>query len=656
MTTAAPPLARRRVGRIAFPALACAALVAGIFGLCEVAARGWALDPHATELLHVFRGVASSTVVGLFTAWHVRRVPPALDVDHPPLPAEGTPQADQATRENAAWFVAMRWLASLTAVLVTFLATRGGGLLPEESFPRLMACAAALIATNVVFELVSARVVDVHRFLLVQALSDLLILTAMLHFSGGIENPLYPVYLFHVVLAAALVRPGPAYAVTAAASVLLLLLAVTEGFGLVERYPIALGFHRAPLRVGTATLAPIGMLARVASAILLFWVTAFFAVALRNRTRRREEQLLRSSAALRDSNRQLALVADSTGDALLLWNAPRAVGWCNGLARQERRCGVGGARGDCADTCVREPLVTSAFATGAPQEEERVEHRDDGVSRRLHARAVPLRDDRGETERVLLILRDVTATRAMEAEVLHATKMAVLGRVAAGMAHEIGNPLAAMTTRLALLEQDPSPDFVRESARVLGDQVGRITRLVQSVRRFGRPSTAARVPCGVEETAQEVIRMLRLDPRARNVRIEVDVERGLPQVEAVRDQLVQVFVNLALNALESMPQGGRLGIAASRSPIGVRVRFSDTGAGLSPQASANLFRPFFTTKAEGSGLGLFLSRHVVCELGGTIDAFNGSDGGATFEVQLPAASAGGDATPGAREGRWAHPS
>lgn len=653
MTDAPRPSVRPGVGTIARPALACAVLIACVFGVYEFIERTWLTDvgPELRDLLHVLRGVSSTALVGVFVAWHLRRPPPALDIAHPPLPDEHTAEAELASRGNATWFVAMRWLAAVGALLATLLATRSTGILPEESLTRLLACAGVLILMNIGFEHALPRVTNVQRFLFVQAICDLVIITMMLHYSGGIENPLYPVYLFHVVLAAALLPPRAAYAVAAVASVLLVGLGVAEGFGFVDRYPMALGYHRAPVRVGTIMLAPIGVIARVASTLLVCWVTAFFTVALSTRTRQREGQFLRSSAALRDLNRELELVADSIGDALSLWTGPDTVSWCNRPARGRDHCSRE-VRGACPGLCRGDSLVRAAFATGEVMEEERAQIRPDGRSQQLAARAVPLRGSAGNVAQVLLVIRDLTAQRAMEMEVLHGTKMAVLGRVAAAMAHEIGNPLAAMTTRLALIEHDPSPDFVRESAKIIQQQLERIHRLVQSVRRFGRPSSVARSACNIADTVQEVVRVLHMDPRAGNVTIETRVDPDLPPVNAIRDQLTQVFVNLAINALESMPGGGRLAIDVDRVPIGVRVRFTDVGGGLTPQARANLFRPFFTTKTDGSGLGLFLCRRLVCELGGTIEAVD-AEGGTTFEVQLRADPGPTTSPPAGEEGTWA---
>lgn len=584
--------------------------------------------PDAADSVDLGRGVVTLFFVALFIGAHLRNKPPALGAE------ASDPTGAEEMRENARWFIGIRWLAALSSQLAIFFVAGPPALLPAQSFPALQACTLVLVGFNVAFVLTlpGARRLEAH--LSTQAVVDLVLLTLMLHFSGGIENPLYPIYLFHVVLAAALLPPGHAYGVTFVASLLLLALGLGEGFGLVERYPISLGYHRAPMRVGTATLAPAGMVARLGSALLLFWVTAYFAVALRARTREHELGLLRATQAQRDLNRQLGLVVDSIGAALLLWTSPHTVSWCNHIALADHTCADPDHAG-CGTDCLARSLVPAVFASGEDREEERVVHRRDGSSVRLQARAVALRGDKGEVEMVLLIVRDVTALRAMEMEVLHATRMAALGRVAAGMAHEIGNPLAAMNVRLALLRQDPSPDFVRESATLLQQNLERIHRLVLSVRRFGRPPVVERRACSIEDAAQEVLRMLHLDPRARKVEILAEIGPDLPPVDAVRDHLVQILVNLCINALESMPQGGRLQLRADLNGGHVRVSVADSGSGIPEAVRADLFRPFFTTKEEGSGLGLFLSKRFVCEMGGTIDVGDTPGGGATFTVRLP---------------------
>lgn len=633
------------------PALVCAVAVGAIQALAAAVAHrlagAGAQASEALVWLDLGRAGATALVAGWLIAWALRRKPPAFSTSSEPSVAGSSDDLESALA-NARWFIRMRWLACVAAELGLVLETSGGGLLPAESGPRLQICVVTLFVFNAVCWLILHRVKNLTRFLFAQASVDLLILTAMLHFSGGIENPLYAIYLFHIVLAAALLPSNLAFGITFLASMLLLTLGLTEGFGWIDRYPISLGYHRALLRVGATTLAPVGMLTRLGSALMLFWVTSYFVVALRDRTRDHEARLIRAAGVERDLNRQLGLVVDSIGAALSLWTSPTHISWCNHLAAESDLC-ADPTHASCEPTCLARTLVHRVFLNGVDAEEERFVGHAEGRSSQFHGRAVPLRAEAGHVEMVLLIVRDVTSHRAMELEVLHTTKMAALGRVAAGMAHEIGNPLAAMNVRLALMRQDPSPEFTRESALLLQQHVERIHRLVNTVRRFGRPSGVEPRALDVTDVVHDVLRMLQHDPRARGIELRTDLAEDLPVVRAVRDKLTQVLVNLCLNGLESMTAGGVLQLRTRVDDGAIRIEVTDAGSGLPEQAKANLFRPFFTTKEDGSGLGLFLSNQIICEMGGTIEATDAPGQGTCFTVRIPVDAAAEGSTGAGKE-------
>lgn len=599
-------------------ALSCAAVVAALFGAYELL-EGTALagaSPVLLHGLHLARGVGSSALVGLMVGWYLL---------HRTLPNGGGARRDprDTLRESNTWFVAARWVAAVAALAATLAAGPLLGVIGPGAVPRLLAAVLALGLANLGWTWLLRRGGRPDRLLLLQAFVDLGVLTAMLHWSGGLENPAHTFYLFHIVIAAVLLPPLHAWGVAGVAGALLVLLAGLDQAGM--------GTHPLQLGAGAWGDPRVVTSARAGAAVLLFGVTSHFAVLMAERLRRREADVRASAGEIETAHRQLALVADSLDAGLLLWTRDGSASWCNSRAKHLGGCADRPAPGEACTSCVHKDAgVADGFRGEVPGEREVVE-----AGSVLRVRVIPVRNDAGDVENVLQVVEDVTARKALEAEALHGARMAILGRVSAAMAHEIGNPLASMSTRLMLLEQDGPTPYVQESARVLQQQVERIHRLVQSVRRFGRPVREARVEIDLGEALTEVVRLVGLDPRARQVSIELRVAAGLPFVEGVRDHLLQVFVNIALNALEAMPHGGTLSVVAESGPAFARVRFGDTGAGLVPEARANLFRPFFTTKPDGSGLGLFLSHKIVCEHGGELLAHDRPTGGAEFEIVLP---------------------
>ena len=229
----------------------------------------------------------------------------------------------------------------------------------------------------------------------------------------------------------------------------------------------------------------------------------------------------------------------------------------------------------------------------------------------------------------------------------HAEKLALIGRLAAGIAHEINNPLAYVKSNIDHLNQEP--DVLRSQlAELLGEcQLGirRIEEIVADLRTFARADDTPLAPCDVREVLLEAQRLASV--RTRRVAIvQLVLPPDLPPVAASRTRLVQVFVNLLVNAADALADArprGRLGtirLEGTRVDDAVEIAVVDDGPGIPPDILARLFDPFFTTKAEGegTGLGLPLAREFVERFGGTLTAENVPGGGARFRVKLAVAA------------------
>lgn len=226
-----------------------------------------------------------------------------------------------------------------------------------------------------------------------------------------------------------------------------------------------------------------------------------------------------------------------------------------------------------------------------------------------------------------------------------------LGRLAAVMAHEIRNPLAAMRQAIGLLGGNPA---LGEADRVLVDllleELARVGRIATEFLAFSRPPVArfTRVPVG--PLLEGAASLLRREPRlASGVSVETSVARGVPDVTLDADRIRQVLWNLGLNAAEVAPSNGRIHFAASsRSDAGrrgVSITVSDTGPGVPLAQRERVFEPFETTRAGGTGLGLALARNAVTRHGGWIRVDDAPGGGARFRIWLPVEGPARDAVP-----------
>ena len=244
----------------------------------------------------------------------------------------------------------------------------------------------------------------------------------------------------------------------------------------------------------------------------------------------------------------------------------------------------------------------------------------------------------GRDGAIVEIVRDVTALRTMQSQLIHQEKMASLGTLAAGLAHEIGNPLASMSSELELMEQHWEPSEARASVPVLRDQVRRMSGLLRELIELGRAPSDTTGLVDPNEVLDGVLRLLAHDPRARGVRLERGAEWVGDGVYSNRDRVVQVLVNLGLNALDAVNGSGRVGLAAvASSEGGVVFAVEDSGPGVAADIAGRVFDPFFTTKApgRGTGLGLFVSTRIVEALGGRLRLSDTTASGARFEVILP---------------------
>jgi len=238
-------------------------------------------------------------------------------------------------------------------------------------------------------------------------------------------------------------------------------------------------------------------------------------------------------------------------------------------------------------------------------------------------------------------VRDVTERRRMEQALIRAERLTAMGTLAAALAHEINNPLQAIKNSIELVLDFPlREEERRRHLAILRQEVERLIALVQQVLDYTRPApTSEPRPLQVLEVLQYALALVEKKLETHAIRVTLDVPVSVPPVMAVRESLTQVFLNLIVNAIEAMPNGGELRIRVWRRRHLVRVAFRDTGPGLSAEAVQHLFEPFFTTKPGGSGLGLPISRNLVEQCNGHLEASNARDGsGAVFTVSLPIAS------------------
>ena len=220
-------------------------------------------------------------------------------------------------------------------------------------------------------------------------------------------------------------------------------------------------------------------------------------------------------------------------------------------------------------------------------------------------------------------------------------KRRLLSRLLARLAHEIRNPLSSLDIHVQLLEEDlalTSPETrTKLSGRleIIRGELHRLENIVRQFLRLAGPSPLDLVPVEIGKVAGHICGLLQPEAAARHIAIEVAVAEDLPPIAADRDQLIQALLNLVINALQAVEKDGRVELAAKVSGEALAISIRDTGPGIPADRLEAIFEPYFTTKPEGSGIGLWIAQEIVLAHGGSIKAANAAEGGAIFTVFLP---------------------
>ncbi len=250
----------------------------------------------------------------------------------------------------------------------------------------------------------------------------------------------------------------------------------------------------------------------------------------------------------------------------------------------------------------------------------------------------PLVEENETPEGIIVTLSDLRQVRRMEQEMYRTGQLASLGDLAAGVAHEIRNPLASISGAIQMLEaEDERSDEERELMDLIVSEADRLNRIIEGVLDYTRDHSGSRHVHDVSQTASEVVRLLRHDKLTvgKTLLLDFPADQSF-RARAEEDGIRQVFLNLAQNALQSMDVGGILRVSGEVQDGRIFVVFRDTGTGIAPHEMENLFKPFHTSKEGGTGLGLSIAARIVEGNGGTLQVRSTPGMGSAFTVELPA--------------------
>lgn len=237
------------------------------------------------------------------------------------------------------------------------------------------------------------------------------------------------------------------------------------------------------------------------------------------------------------------------------------------------------------------------------------------------------------------IMRDLTDFKIREEQIQQSERLAAVGHMAAGVAHEVGNPLTAISSLVQVCQRKTDDPFIQDQLKKVRDHIQRITKIVRDLVDFSRPSSLKTEMMQVNEVIKSAVGLLKHDARCRLVTFNMELSPGLPAIEGVPDHIHQVVVNILLNAVDAMQnlKNPKIIIKTWQEDENIMMSITDIGKGISQDELSRIFEPFFTTKEVGSGtgLGLSVSHGIITKMEGAIEVESEVGEGTTFIISLP---------------------
>ncbi|MBI5747133.1 MAG: PAS domain S-box protein [Nitrospirae bacterium] len=533
----------------------------------------------------------------------------------------------------------LKWLMGARVLMVTALL--GTSILLRLGYRDVFYLLITLIyILTILYSLLINRVSNLILFSYLQISLDILLETFLVYLTGGIDSPYTPLYIISIISASIILfRNGS----NAAAS----LSAIMYG-GLVD-----IQYYKMIPSMPTSSYS-----ARETLYFLFIYTIAFFTVAflsgdLAEKVKQTGKELISKETDLTSLQAFNENILQSISSGLLttdlqgrITSFNRAAGEITGFSFEEvhGKCveeALGWKTGYRAPTpYTLHPTPYTLHPSNTPSRRFDIEtSRKDGSRLILGFTISPFKDKNGEDKGSIWVFQDLTRTKEMEEEMSRRERLATIGELAAGIAHEIRNPLASISGSMQVLNRDlDMKDEDRHLMEVALKETERLNSIVTEFLIFARPIQLNPKPCNIIELLAETISLAKKSRDYRDdIEILTDFHDENMYITIDQDKIKQVFWNLLINAFQAMPGGGRFRIETRgrSSGEGIEIVFEDNGEGIKKEDIGKIFNPFFTTKCSGSGLGLAVVQKIVKEHNGDIGVKSAVGMGSLFTVNLP---------------------
>ena len=568
------------------------------------------------------------------------------------------PKAREESRDSL--FSRIQWLMFFRAVVVTLIL--GATVivqLRDSSFFRYVSPVYFYVligftyALTLVYALLLRRIQNLKPFAYVQILGDVFFITLLIYFTGGISSIFSWVYLLAIFSAGTILYRRGGILVASASSIL---------YGAL----LDLEYYQLLLPIGGrqfSSLEPQGIyvLYLISVNMVAFYLVAILSSYLAEQVRRKEEELKKRIIDYRQLERLYKHIVQNVVSGLVTVDEGGRITSFNRMAEEITGRKFEEVYQEEIDSLFPGLFAWSRSVGGNPGEgwnrlrlprwETRFP-RKDGTSLILGFSISPLKDSSDREMGNILIFQDLTRLREMEEHLKRADRLAAVGKMAAGIAHEIRNPLASISGSIEILKDDPgsSPQNQQLMGIVLRE-VNQLNSLIADFLLFARPISPGKEKIHLNRLIEEILQMFTHGPDFnQRIRLETQFQDEL-HIQGDPHQIRQVFWNLFINAAQAMPEGGTLRVelrknsfppAISGGRVHGEISVIDSGTGIGAEDLEKIFDPFFTTKERGTGLGLSIVHSIVEGYGGKVTVQSRKGKGSVFSVYLPLAEASGN--------------
>jgi len=518
--------------------------------------------------------------------------------------------------ERIHWLIRLRWIAILGLFVTTYIAS---------SIFNVVTWVAPLYVIGIVLGLTNAgflfytRVLRTKKYAIVQKhagiqiMWDLVSLTCLIYFGGGIENPFILYFLFHVIIAGILLEKIYSYLQAAFATCLFALMILLEYYSVIPHQHLSMFSAFAPGKeIWHSEEYILGIFFALASTI---FISVYFVTSIMDRLRKSGDDVLF----------EIKSTIENMAEGVVFIDPNDRVTMCNkaveGTWKMKREEIIGKSIKDNLSCYIGAAgaKITEKSRKGIKASQHQEIKTKNGY---LYNTYSAVHGNDGKFWGTVLTSHDITERKKLERQLLHSERLAAIGEISAKVAHEIKNPLSSISLNTELLHDEinsynggrtkDADDMIQSIMK----EIDRLTEISEEYLQFARFPRLELKPVSVNDMLGKLAKFLKKEMFQRNIILEESYAADLPEVLLDKNQIRQVFLNIFKNSFEAMPEGGNLYISTEVSGYNVAVCISDTGSGIAEEDIQKIFDPFYSSKVDGTGLGLALTKKTIEVHGG----------------------------------------